>query len=347
MGDVVNRLDAASEDHRLSETMLKPIENVGERVRQVGRDFTLLVESDVLDLPLPGKGETLRRWSVLSVIASNDLCVARLAEAHVDAIAILDELEGPPAPVGSRWGVWAAHPPTPALRARRVAGEWTLSGTKPFCSGANICSHALITADSPDGYRLFAVDLATGARARKGTWSAVGMSGSDSLEMEFRDVRAVAIGEPGSYLSRPGFWHGAIAVAACWYGGALGLARSLVRESNERDLGPHALAHLGAIDATLSVLKTSFDVNANEIDVDPCDVAGVGEIRALEMRAQTENSVLNILERVGRSLGARPLCHDARHATLAADLPVYVRQSHAEADLERLGSLVLKKGTTW
>jgi hypothetical protein len=34
------------------------------------------------------------------------------------------------------------------------------------------------------------------------------------------------------------------------------------------------------------------------------------------------------------------LCHDERHARAVADLTVYLRQHHAEADLAELGRLV-------
>jgi alkylation response protein AidB-like acyl-CoA dehydrogenase len=319
----------------------------GTRVEEVRREFTRLVASGSLDLPLPGSGDTARRWDVLRDIAAKDLCVARLSEAHVDAVAILHELHGPEASRASRWGVWAARPASPTLVARQVGDEWLLSGVKPFCSGATICTHALVSADAPDGYRLFAVDLARGVRTIDDTWPAVGMSGSQSMDVEFIDAPAIAVGDPGDYLARPGFWHGALAVAACWYGGAVGVANALVRESRQRALGAHALAHLGAIDALLSALRDSFGVVAEEIDLDPYDTSHIGEVRALQLRANTERSALEVLERVGRALGARPLCHDARHAALAADLPVYVRQSHAEADLERLGSAVLNGGPSW
>jgi len=43
---------------------------------------------------------------------------------------------------------------------------------------------------------------------------------------------------------------------------------------------------------------------------------------------------------VGRAMGATPFCRDARFARLAADLPVFLRQSHAERDLAELGRLV-------
>jgi alkylation response protein AidB-like acyl-CoA dehydrogenase len=346
-GDAVKRLSGDGEQSTGADESREYEANGHFRVDEVRREFTRLVDAGALELPMPGGGDTAQRWAALREIAATDLCVARLAEAHLDALAILAELEGPNALRGSRWGVWAAHPPAPILEARYVDDEWTLNGVKPFCSGAEICTNALVTADGPDGYRLFAVDVRRGVRAIENTWPAVGMAGSQSLDVEFSDAPAVPVGEPGEYLTRPGFWHGALAVAACWHGGAIGLARSLVHEGEQRTLGAHALAHLGAIDATLSGLGDGFRVAAEEIDRDPKDSANVGEIRALELRANTERSVLEVLERVGRALGARPLCHDGRHATLAADLPVYVRQSHAEDDLARLGSAVLENGTSW
>ena len=46
-------------------------------------------------------------------------------------------------------------------------------------------------------------------------------------------------------------------------------------------------------------------------------------------------------------LGAGPLSRDARHAALTADLPVYLRQSHAEADLAGLGELARERDPAW
>ncbi len=312
-----------------------------QRVADVGQAFAAAVGSGRLELPLPGSGGTLQRWRALVDLAADDLCVARLAEAHLDALAILAELGGPAPPPGSRWGVWAAHPPEPALTAERTGDGWRLHGIKPWCSGARSCTHALVTADAPDGYRLFAVDLA-GARPVAGTWPAVGMAGSDSLEVDLTGLPAAAVGAPGAYLDRPGFWHGAMAVAACWHGGAVGVGRALRRPG--RALGPHALAHLGAVDAALSAVAAGLREAAASVDTDP----GADQHRtAARLRAQAERAATEVLDRVGRALGAGPLCRDGRHAALVADLPVYLRQSHAETDLATLGALVLDSDPAW
>ena len=181
-----------------------PADALPPRVAEAGAGLREAVDSGRLDLPLPGSGRTHERWRTLVELAAVDLCVARLAEAHVDALAVLVELRGPAAPGGSRWGVWAARPAEAPLTALPDGDGWRLSGSKPWCSGARACTHALVTADAPDGYRLFAIELA-GARPLPGSWPAVGMAGSDSLTVDLTGVAAVPVGGPGAYLARAGF----------------------------------------------------------------------------------------------------------------------------------------------
>ena len=133
--------------------------------QQAAAAFAAAVADGRLDLPRPGAGQTRQRWAALAGLAAEDLSLARLAEGHADAVAILAELDGPPPPPGSRWGVWAAQPPGPGLTASHAARGWRLTGTKRYCSGARVCTHALVTAATPDGVRLFALttgDLAPG-----------------------------------------------------------------------------------------------------------------------------------------------------------------------------------------
>ena len=54
------------------------------------------IRSGALDLPLPGGGATATRWNRLAELAETDVTAGRLAEAHLDAVAILAELGGPP-----------------------------------------------------------------------------------------------------------------------------------------------------------------------------------------------------------------------------------------------------------
>lgn len=314
----------------------------------MGASFTDAVGSGRLDLPLPGSGRTRARWAGFELLAYEDLSLARLGEGHADAVAILAELGGPPPPAGSRWGVWAAEPPTHRLTAAPADAGWRLDGPKAFCSGARDCTHALVTAQAADGPRLFAVRLdQPGVSPVAGSWPAVGMADSDSRQVDFRDAVADPVGPPGAYVDRPGFWHGAMGVAACWYGGALAVGHALADAAARRDVGPHALAHLGAVDAGLTGVATLLDAAAAEVDADPRDLAGTARLTAARLRAVTETVATSVLDRVGRALGAAPLCLDAGLARHVADLTVYLRQSHAERDLAELGALIAARGPTW
>ena len=83
------------------------------------------------------------------------------------------------------------------------------------------------------------------------------------------------------------------------------------------------------------------------IDADPGDRRGTGQVRALRVRALTEAVASDVLARTGRALGAGPLGHDEAHSRAVADLTVYLRQHHAERDLERLGELAAQQGADW
>lgn len=61
-----------------------------------------------LELPLPGRGQTMDRWRSLARFGRRDLCLARLAEGHADAAAILAEAGHRPAG-RTLYGVWASR----------------------------------------------------------------------------------------------------------------------------------------------------------------------------------------------------------------------------------------------
>jgi hypothetical protein len=230
--------------------------------------FTSAVESGRLNVPLPGSGSTWERWAAFADLGEEDLSLARLGEGHADAVAILAELDGPPPVPGSRWGVWAASPPGPNVTASRQGSTWVLHGTKQYCSGARVCTDALVTATDDDEARLFAVAVQD-LEPRDDSWPATGMAGSDTLDVGFPGIPAEPVGPPGGYTSRPGFSHGGAGVAACRYGGARGVGRALLRAAAKRDIGPHALAHLGAIDIALHTARAALGQAAGEIDADP------------------------------------------------------------------------------
>lgn len=294
-------------------------------------------------LPLPGQGQTLRRWHALAEVASHDLSLAKLFEGHTDALAILAELRagGMAQAPQSLWGTWAAEAPDCRVR---LAADGRLHGTKAWCSGAAHLTHAVLTAwsDDADVPQLVAVDLRqTGVQVAPGPWHAVGMASTGTAQVHFDAVPAQPVGAPGSYLTRPGFWQGGAGVAACWWGGARAIGHALHRAAQAlpaapatSPAAPYRWAALGGVDVALATTGALLRETAAWIDAHPDADACV---HALRVRQAVEQAARLVLDMTGRALGATPYCMDEAFARMAADLPVFIRQSHAERDDASLG----------
>ncbi|MDM0073805.1 acyl-CoA dehydrogenase [Variovorax sp. J2P1-59] len=316
--------------------------------QQHGTGLTLahLVDAGVDQLPLPGTGRTLARWRVLAEVAAHDLSLAKLFEGHTDALAILQELDAPAPPRGSRWGTWCAEPPDARLTmntvgsAADVGGSHVrLSGTKAWCSGAAAATHAVVSCWNAGGEPcLAAVAIAPPHVAITGDgWHAVGMAASGSVDVRFDHADARQLGRPGDYVNRPGFWQGGAGIAACWFGGALGIAR-MTWQASGKTPDAHRLAHLGAIDVALGGGAAVLRETAAWIDAHPKEDA---RRAALRVRLVVEHAANEVMHHAGRAVGAGPMCRNPRFARAMADLPVFLRQSHAERDLAALGQQML------
>ncbi|KXV15721.1 acyl-CoA dehydrogenase [Caballeronia megalochromosomata] len=316
--------------------------------QDAGRALRALIGAGLDRLPLPGHGNTSERWRALGAVAAFDLSLVKLYEGHTDALAILAELGAPQPDDGSAWAVWAAEPPDARLSARGATDSQTvlLQGTKSWCSGAASVTHAVVTAwNEHDEPVLAAVDLRhDGVQITDAGWQAVGMRASASVDVCFERVPALRVGAPRAYVERPGFWHGGAGIAACWFGAAAGIAEFVARDAGHR-AGAHKLAHLGVIDTTLSATAALLRETAASIDRAPHLDAMAPAMRA---RLAAEHAAALVVARAGRALGAAPLCRDAHFAQLMADLPVFIRQSHAERDEASLAErLIEEKRTSW
>ncbi|MBV9594275.1 MAG: acyl-CoA/acyl-ACP dehydrogenase [Actinobacteria bacterium] len=300
--------------------------------------------------PFPGEGATDQRWAALAALGSCDLTLARVVEPHVDALAILHEAGITP-PKGA-WGVYAAEAPDAILTAcERRPGDWRLTGTKPWCSLAGLVDRALVTARANEQRRLFAVDLHDpGASVMPAGWVSRGLRDVVSGPVHFADVPALPIGDAGWYVRRPGFAWGGIGVAACWFGGADALATTLRGALAGGSRDDVRLVNLGRIDARLHSARCTLAMAARAVDGrhDRTPVGGaadgVGEDGALNwallaqrVRAVVAEAAEATLTEVGHALGPRPLAFDETHARRVADLEIYLRQHHADRDLQDIG----------
>ena len=106
---------------------------------------------------------------------------------------------------------------------------------------------------------------------------------------------------------------------------------------------PFLLMHLGAIDRGLEDARRALAEAAALVDAR----AGSDRILAKRVRATVASVAEDVIARAGHALGPAPLALDAEHAKRVADLTLYVRQHHAERDLESLGATIAGEPAPW
>ncbi len=309
----------------------------------------LLLEHGLDQLPLPGHGGTRERWRALATVGAFDLSLTKLYEGHTDALAIMAELQSQSQETRAGvWCVWAAEAPGGRVIAQPGDdGSVTLSGSKFWCSGATCADHALLTAwgENGSGPHLVAVDLhQSGITVDASHWKAVGMAGSLSVNVSFENAQAKRIGSDKDYLTRPGFWQGGAGIAACWYGGAVGLATAL-RQSMLKSISNHASREIAMGKVELALAETASLLRHAAWWIDTHPTADASKV-ALAARLSAERCAKTVLDEVGRAMGATPFCLDEKFARAAADLPVFIRQSHGDRDFAALGERSLKQGAS-
>lgn len=291
-------------------------------------------------LPLPAAGETGERHRLLAEIAREDISLAKLAEAHWDAVAILAEA-GRTATPGVVYGVWASKVPGKQIRLGETIDGYCMTGEKPFCSGVGLVDRALVTVGLPEQY-LVEVDLRRNTghiQSDLAIWKvdAFRSTQTGALVFDHAELNADAVvGPSGWYLDRPGFWHGACGPAACWAGGVAGLVDFAL--SSKRD-DPHTLAHLAAMRSSVWGMYALLKEAGREIDADPCDMKAA-QIRAMQLRYLIEEMATEILHRFSRAYGPHPLAMNEEIARRFQEANLYMRQSHGERDLESLAHLI-------
>jgi alkylation response protein AidB-like acyl-CoA dehydrogenase len=288
-------------------------------------------------MPVPGQGETATRHLRLMALGREDLELARLGEAHWDAIAILAEAKRE-YEVGRIYGVWASEVSGEQLVLNPIGSSFELSGTKRFCSGAGIVTNALVTVTEPQH---FLVDIklppeGNGIRFDETDWKTDAFASIHTAKTTFDGLpihKDQIVGPPRWYLDRVGFWWGACGPAACWAGGGQALADYALGQQRQ---DAHSLAHLGAMQAAAWELRSCLIQAGHKIDKE-ANTTLTARIVALTLRHLVEQACTDILRRFARAYGPRPLISDQKIARLYYELDLYLRQSHAERDLEALG----------
>ncbi|MBN9229893.1 MAG: hypothetical protein J0I93_03490 [Legionella sp.] len=265
------------------------------------------------------------------------LSLAKIAEAHWDALAILAEAQRTAAP-GTLYAVWASEAPDHPLRIEINSSRWYLSGIKRFCSGAGLVDRALITVedklldisltDIPSEYMV--VDHSQ--------WCSQAFAQTNTATLTFNRLPLspeVLVGENHWYVKRLGFWRGALGPAACWGGGAASLVD--YAQENKRD-DAHTLAHLGAMAANIWTIEKILLQSGK--DAERTMQADALQRLALMTRHLIEQLATDTLRRFARAYGPYPIACIADINQQYQELDLFLKQHHGERDLAMLGKLI-------
>ena len=306
------------------------------------------------------------------------LSAGRLYEGHVDALLLVArfgtaEQQARVArrvvDTGMLLGVWNTGPVESGVRLTPDRDVVRLDGRKTFASGAGYVGDAVITGQLPDGgWQMCLVPVADLVCARTAgvddtSWRPLGMQGSASYSVDFRDAvvpRDLLLGVPGAYYDQPRFTGGAARFAAVQLGGAERLVdalRTFLRDAGRAD-DPYQLARVGEA-ATLVAggnawLRAAADAAeafaAREATSDRVDAARL--VAHVNMtRTAVLECCLRVCEIVERSVGARGLVAPHPFASVVRDLLMYLRQPAPDAAIADVGRFVLaaseRVGTLW
>ena len=290
-------------------------------------------------LPFPGHGRTYERFVGLQQGAQEDGGLGRLLEAHEDALAILDEA-GHLGARGQALAVWASEGDHP-LELQKVPGGYQLWGKKRFCGGADVVDAAVVTVPGVQGSQLVLVPLDSPAvHVDMSTWQTPAFQSAAVGTVTFSGLHLsheAAVGGPGFYTSRPGFWQGAVGVAAVWAGLTDALIASLARSRPRTD--QIGLACSGELEANRWAIDTALRQAAFGIDASPTsDCERVALCCRQIVRVHSESILRTLLHESG-PVG---LAFHPSAGTQVLELTMALGQSHGARDLVALGERVRK-----
>lgn len=279
---------------------------------------------------------------LLCLLGEGSLAVARLIEAHVNALQLIRRYGAPQllawseaaARDGHLFGLWVTDPPQCGVSA----ALGMLRGAKQFCSGAGHCTRALLTAETPEGIRMLIAETPP-ERAGRSEIALGGMRAATTGSYDFAGM-AVAdwqfLGAPGDYLREPVFSAGAWRASAAALGGLTALVklhRDTLRRRG-RDADPHQRARFGELLIARETARL-WMVKAARI---ACLEAGEAEdvVAYVNLaRIAVEAACLDAIRLTQRSLGLQAFLAGSPAERMLRDLAVFLRQPAPDETLDR------------
>ncbi len=358
---------SAVEQADLVETAARLADNFRQHPLSSPNEFPIgellaLTQAELLGIALParlgGAGIGLEPGSrggllpVLREVGRGNLPLGRVFEGHVNALLLLhafgsdlqmarvadDVLRG-----NHVFGVWNTGPHQSPQLTPLANGDYRLSGSKTFATGAGRIQRAIVTAALPGGgWQMCLMPLSeTELRIRPSTWEPLGMEATGSYAVDFPDItlpREALIGEPGDYYAEPTFTSGALRFCAVQLGGAQALFDAVCKfvDAQGRGDDPFQLQRLGQ----MAVLMESGDQwlkrSCAWLEASFSD-SGSLPVRAQMMRIATEEICTRVIQLVELSVGARGLASSEPFARTLRDLQMYLRQAGFDQAFQVVG----------
>jgi alkylation response protein AidB-like acyl-CoA dehydrogenase len=326
-----------------------------EEARFPAADFEDLRAAGLLTASLPieagraGLGQGIEGADALArtlaLLGEGHLAVARLFEAHVNALQLAFRYGNPTlkdhvaadARAGHLFALWVTDPPAGGLHLH----DGRLSGAKLFCSGAGAATRALVTAQTAVGVQMLILDV-TAARIEPARLSLAGMRAAVTGAVDFDGLTVApwqALGAPGDYLREPVFSAGAWRGSAAALGGLTALITLHRDELNARQRADHP-AQAARFGEALIAHETARLWVARAARRACLEDGPAGEIVAYVnlARLAVESACLDAMRLTGRSLGLPAFARGHPAERVARDLAVFLRQPAPDETLATAAS---------
>lgn len=309
--------------------------------RDLTDDMVDLRDAGLLDA-LSHPDDPVAAATLLRRIGRANLSVGRLAEGHMNALALIRlygtaEQRERHRPSGPLLGVWGADGDPPARVAGREGGQVVLAGGKRFASGLGIVGTAVVTVPAEGGTQLVLIDATDPARADASGWQTSGMRATASGHFRLDGLTGDPLGAPGDYEREPHFEGGVWRYAALHVGGLEAIAEAVrqatIAHASEAQL--HRLARLVAMTHAARLMV--------EAAAEACAATGAGETAvalSLAAREQVEEACLRGIALADRALGTRSFATGATVERVRRDLGFFLRQANLDGKLERTGRAI-------
>ena len=341
-------------------------------------EFKLIAEAGLLTVPLMpqwgglglGVNSSLMNevLLMLRLMGWGNLAVGRIFEGHVNALQLIqtfgskEQIERYAEDVCDRhkiFGVWNAEANDGVQIVPLDNGQYTLKGSKTFCSGAGYVERPFVNGRLGQDWQMCVVPMdQVSTQSNLSGWQPLGMKATASCKIDFSGVELTAmdlIGQPQDYERQPWLSGGAIRFAAVQLGGAEALvdATHYYLKNLGRSNDSYQETRMGQMTIALESGKLWLRGAADLIAA--YDPAFGGSLHPSESksglnlssehlvnyvnmaRTVIEQVCMDIIQLCERAIGTRGLLPPHPMERIIRDLTLYLRQPGFDATLQSVG----------